>query len=208
MNLGDTLKFFRTKKHITQKELLPTHIDPSSYSRIEGNRRPIRLNDLQSIIRNLEIHPDEFFSYVSIDEEQDLFRSIYYYCSTHLTNQKYKKKLLEYYYSLENNTHKDLRELSNYISIKSLFHPHWAEVDGMSSEEVNYVYNLLLNKSYYFQYDYILINNLVPFFNSKQTDILFMKAFPIKDEASRGSYVNTPNKKRRKNCLMLIKNNK
>lgn len=167
--------------------MIPQNIDPSTYSRIEGNRRPLRINDLQSIIAKLEISVDEFFSFATLDEEQKWFREHYYYCSNHLSNKEAKKILVKYYTSIDIKPIKTLRELSNYIAIKSLFHNKWEEIGKINDDEVTEIYNLLVSKHYFFQYDYILMNNLIAFFTTKQTSILMMKAFPILDEENRDS---------------------
>lgn len=187
MNIGDSLKFFRTKKNITQKEMIPQNIDPSTYSRIEGNRRPLRISDLQSIIEKLEISVDEFFSFATLDEEQKWFREHYYYCSIHPFNKEAKKGLVKYYSSIDIKPIKTLRELSNYIAIKCLFYNKWEEIEEISDNEISYIYNLLVSKHYFFQYDYILINNIIAFFTTKQTSVLMLKAFPIIDEEKRDS---------------------
>lgn len=165
--------------------MIPQNIDPSTYSRIEGNRRPLRINDLQSIIEKLEISVDEFFGFATLDEEQKWFREKFYYCTVHPLNKESKKSLVNYYSSIDIKPRKTLKELSNYIAIKCLFHNQWEEIGEISVSEVSDIYNLLASKHYYFQYDYILINNLITFFSTKQTSILMMKAFPIQDEESR-----------------------
>lgn len=185
MNTGETLKFIRTKKNLTQKEILPDHIDPSAYSRVEAQKRPIRINDLQEILDKLSITPEEFFSLSSLDEEQQQFRHLFHYCGNHLDNKSKKKKLLDYFFKLENTKTKDLRELSNYIATKNFFHQHWQEVSAIDTTEVNYIFNLLNQKQFYFQYDYILLSNLITYFSTQQSDILINKAYPIEFEESR-----------------------
>ncbi|EOL45760.1 helix-turn-helix domain-containing protein [Enterococcus caccae] len=185
MNTGETLKFIRTKKNLTQKEILPDYIDPSAYSRVESQKRPIRINDLQEILDRLSITPDEFFSLSSLDHEQQQFRNLFYYCGNHIDNKTKKKKLLDYYFDLENNKGKSLRQISNYIAIKNFFHQHWDEVNTISTEEVKSLFNELNQRKFYFQYDYVLLSNLITYFSVQQSDILISKAYPIELEEDR-----------------------
>lgn len=185
MNTGETLRFIRTKKNLTQKEILPDHIDPSAYSRVEAQKRPIRINDLQEILANLSITPEEFFSLSALDQEQQQFRHLFYYCGNHLENKAKKIKLLSYYFELDKKKAKDLRETSNYIAIKNYFSPHWKEIEAISTKEANSIFNQLNQKRFYFQYDYILLSNLVTYFSPTQSDLLISKAYPIELEDDR-----------------------
>lgn len=185
MDIGDTLRFFRTQSNYTQKEMLPNHSDPSTYSRIENNKRPARLTDIKDILEKLSITSEEFFSFSEIDNKQEEFSKLYYYCGSHLDNSFKKKKLISYYNELSNNQNKNLKELSNYIAIKNYFYEHWIEIDEVTTEELNDIYNYLINKKVFFQYDYILISNLIPHFSTKQSDIIISKAIPIPFEEKR-----------------------
>ncbi|MTD40107.1 helix-turn-helix domain-containing protein [Erwinia sp. CPCC 100877] len=187
MNTGETLKFIRKKRNLTQKEILPTHIDPSTYSRIEAQKRPIRINDLQEILNGLSVTSEEFFSLNELDMEQQQFKQLFYYCGRHLDNQSKKNKLLNYYNELKHTNSKNLKQLSNYIAIKNYFSQHWNEVEKLTAKETNYTFNLLVEKLFYFQYDYILLSNLITHFNAKQSDLLIDKAFPIELEEYRDS---------------------
>lgn len=187
MNIGDTLRFFRTQSNFTQKEMLANHSDPSIYSRIETNKRPARFEELRDILNKLSIEPEEFFSFTSSDKEQEEFKKLFYYCAKHLENVTKKKTLLFYYNKLYNNPNKSLRELSNYVAIKNYFFDHWEEIDEVTLEELDYIFNYLINKNFYFQYDFILISNLMSHFSAKQADLLISRAIPIAYEDKRDS---------------------
>ncbi|MGC6767853.1 helix-turn-helix domain-containing protein [Enterococcus sp. LJL51] len=185
MNIGDTLRFFRSKLNYTQKEMLSNHSDPSSYSRIENGKQAIRINELEQILDRLSVTTEEFLSFSSQDDEQQIFRELFYYCALHLENKVKKKKLLDYYELLKRNNTRSLRELSNYMGIKNYFHQRWEEVDPISDQEITLVFNYLIAKSYYIQYDFVLMSNTMHLFNSKQVDLLFNRVYPIKDEEKR-----------------------
>ncbi|MBM7688412.1 transcriptional regulator [Enterococcus ureilyticus] len=185
MNLGDTLRFIRTKKDIKQKEMLPNHQDSSTYSRIENNQRFVKLNDLATILKQLNIQSEEFFSLTSLDDHQETFNYLYYYCGNHPNNKASKKKLLDIYYQIDSKTYRNIQEISNYYAIKCYFHTIWEEVSSITLDEINVIYSTLSNTKYYFCFEYKLLSNLISFFNPQQTKILIQKAYPIKDEDNR-----------------------
>ncbi|MGM0218915.1 helix-turn-helix domain-containing protein [Enterococcus sp. AZ126] len=185
MNIGDTLRFIRTKKNIKQKEMLPNHQDSSTYSRIENNQRIVKLNDLEVILQQLDVQAEEFFTLTSLDNQQEIFNHLYYYCGNHLNNQSTKKKLLEIYYQIENKAHKSIKDLSNYYAIKCFFHKKWEEVAPVNSDEINMIYEKLVETNYYLGFEYKLLCNMITFFSPKQANVLIYKAFPIKDEDKR-----------------------
>lgn len=185
MNIIDTLRFFRKKLDLTQKEMMPGYSDPSTYSKIESKSRSLKVIELEEILSHISINAEEFFSFATFDKEQQFFRKYYYYCATHLENKSTKSKLLSYYYSIKSKNKKTLRELSNYIAIKNFFFAHWDEVDELFPDEITSAFNDLLAKSFYLQYDYIITNNIVRFLNAKQADLLISRMFPIKYEEQR-----------------------
>ncbi|MEI5992720.1 helix-turn-helix domain-containing protein [Candidatus Enterococcus mansonii] len=185
MNIIDTLRFFRLKLKLTQKEMMPDYTDPSTYSKIESHRRSLKVSELEEILSHISINTEEFFNFATFDKEQQNFRKYFYYCANHLENKSTKQKLLSYYFSLVSKEKKTLRELSNYIAIKNFFHIHWHEVDEITPEEITTTLNELLNKSFYLQYDYVITSNLIRFLNAKEADLLIAKMFPIKFEEQR-----------------------
>ncbi|OJG71317.1 hypothetical protein RV12_GL001579 [Enterococcus quebecensis] len=173
------------KLKLTQKEMMPEYIDPSTYSKIESERRALKINELEEILSHISVNSEEFFRFATFDKEQQDFRKYFYYCANHLENKSTKQKLLSYYFSLKNKEEKTLRELSNYIAIKNFFHDHWDEVEELTQKEIASTLDGLLNKSFYLQYDYAITNNLIRFFNAKEADLLITKMFPIKYEEQR-----------------------
>lgn len=187
MDIGKTFKFIREKKGLTQKEMTPIHIDTSTYSRVEGNKRIIKLDTLTEILDYLSIDNEEFFHMVSTSttHDQKKFRNLYYLAGSHLGNKVIKKQLLDYLSRLETIREKSLREQSNYIAIKCFFHQYWQEVSKPTTAEVMAIYDSLIQKDYYFQYDYILISNLISYFSEAQRENIIRKSIPIQDEEMR-----------------------
>ncbi|MBO0468922.1 helix-turn-helix transcriptional regulator [Enterococcus sp. DIV0242_7C1] len=185
MNIIETLRFFRLKLKLTQKEMMSEFTDPSTYSKIESGKRSLKVTELEEILEHTSINAEEFFSFATFDKKQQDFRELFYYCGAHLENKSTKQKLINYYVFLKNNKKKTLRETSNYIAIKNYFYAHWDEIEELSQVEITDIYNSLLTKTFYVQYDYVITANLIRFFNSKQADLLLARMFPIKFEEKR-----------------------
>jgi transcriptional regulator with XRE-family HTH domain len=185
MDIVDTLRFFRQKLKLRQKDMMTEYADPSTYSKIENRARSLKISELEEILDHTSINPEEFFSFTSFDKEQQDFREYYYYCGAHLENKTTKNKLLTYYDSLKIKKTKTLRETSNYLAIKNFFYAHWSEVEPITEQEIADAYNNLVNKTFYLQYDYIITANLVRFFTPKQIDLLLSRMFPVKYEDQR-----------------------
>ncbi|EOL44166.1 helix-turn-helix domain-containing protein [Enterococcus caccae] len=185
MNIIETLRFFRLKLKLTQKEMMSDYTDPSTYSKIESGKRSLKVNELEEILNQTSINVEEFFSFTTFDKHQQDFRETFYYCGAHLENKSTKQKLLNYYFSVKDKENKSLRELSNYIAIKNFFNAHWEEVDPVTFKEITDIFEDLMNKPFYLQYDYIITANLIRFFSAKQADLLLARMFPIKYEEQR-----------------------
>lgn len=185
MNIGETLKFIRKNKKHSQREISKGYLDRTTYSRIENDERSVRVNDLQGVLNRMSINVHEFFSLARFDLEQQQFRVLFNDCSEEPKDEKMKKQLLAYYKKLAIKPVKNLRELSNQLAIKNGFHEHWSEIPEISTSDCELVYRLLSKKSYYFQYDYVLLANMIPYFSEQQVSVLVTNAFPIKDEEKR-----------------------
>ncbi|MGG5342088.1 helix-turn-helix domain-containing protein [Enterococcus sp. AZ192] len=186
MNVNETLLFFRQNMKFTQKEVLPYH-DTSAYSRIESGKREIKMSELTAILNKLSISPEEFICHSSLDDDQKKFRQLFEYCATHLTNQSKKKELLHYYNQLKNIENQSLKERSNFIAIKVFFSNHWSEVEQVTKEGLNDSFTYLSKKSYYVQYDYTLMSNIIFLLEEQQAELLIRRAIPIKDEENRNT---------------------
>lgn len=175
MKIHETLRVLRKKIGFTQKEIL-TDVDPSVYSRIESGKQELKVNDLKKIMDTLSLSPKEIFSNAPLDEEQHYYRTLFSYCAEHLEDKNKKKELLDYYFELSEKN-KNLRELSNYFSIKNFFSQKWAEINPITPEELEGVYQVLAHKEYFQHYDYIIIRTAVRFLEKEKTDLLIKKIF-------------------------------
>lgn len=175
MKIHETLRTFRKKLGFTQKEML-TDVDPSVYSRIESGKQELKVSDLKKIMNTLSLSPEEVFSSAPWDEEQQYYRILFSYCAENLADQDKKKELLDYYFELSAKN-KNLRELSNYFAIKNFFSQTWAEINPITPEELEGLYQVLVHKEYFQHYDYSIIRTAVRFFEKEKTDLLIKKIF-------------------------------
>ncbi|ALS36752.1 transcriptional regulator with XRE-family HTH domain [Enterococcus rotai] len=180
MEIYETLSNLRKKLKFTQKEILPD-LDPSVYSRIESGKQEIKVNDLKKILDKLSLSPEEVFSMAPLDKEQKDYKALFLHCAQNMHDENKRQELLNYYIKLSD-CNKNLRELSNYFAIKSYFAQKWQEIDGVTSEELEEIYQLMLTKTYYQHYDYIIIRNAMRFLEKEEADILIRRIFLSKKE--------------------------
>ncbi|WYJ88388.1 hypothetical protein A5888_000107 [Enterococcus sp. 9E7_DIV0242] len=185
MKIGDTLRFFRTLKGFTQKEVLKSSTDHSIYSRIENGKRSVRLEELQEILDTLSVNIEEFISFSGFDTNQGVFRKNFYGAAADLEDLEKKAIVIKYYREILATPKKTTVQLSNLVSIKAFFSQFWSEVVPVTQEEIQEAYDLLSNTDYLSQYDYALLANIVFQFPTEQRKVLMKKAYPIMDQSLR-----------------------
>ncbi|WP_430597700.1 hypothetical protein [Enterococcus sp. AZ177] len=180
MNVEEALYFFRKNKNLKQKDIL-THTDTSVYSKIETGKKILRFSELTDILERFSIPLDEFSEYLEDSMEQKKYRRLFKQCGNDPIDNLSKRELLNYYNQLTFSKEMHLREMANFIGIKTLFSNFWKEISPVSQEELNQIYELLIEKEYFFQYDYAVLSNTIFLFNNKQIKHLAKKALPVKD---------------------------
>lgn len=184
MEIGKTLYFFRRNNQFTQKELTSEKFDVSAYSRIENDNQAIHLDVLEDVLDKLSVSNAEFVIRASFNNKQQRFLLLYNYCAVNLNDRIKKEKLVSYYQELAHKQ-KNLRELSNYISISNYFSQYWEEVEALTIVEMEEIYQYIVDRSYYQQYDYTIISNMIGFFDTKHQKRIIEKAVPLVDEEKR-----------------------
>ncbi|MBM7689085.1 hypothetical protein BCR24_09360 [Enterococcus ureilyticus] len=180
MNVEEALYFFRKNKNLKQKDVL-TYTDTSVYSKIETGKKILRFSELTDILERFSIPLEEFSEYLEDSIEQKKFRKLFKQCGNNPTDESSKYELLSYYNQLSFSKEMHLREMANFIGIKTLFSNYWKEISPVSQEELNQIYDLLIKKEYFFQYDYAVLSNTIFLFNDKQIKSLAKKVLPVKD---------------------------
>ncbi|MCB5955986.1 helix-turn-helix domain-containing protein [Enterococcus sp. CWB-B31] len=180
INIGETLRFFRTHLGLKQKEMLSEYTDGSVYSRIETDTRPLKLDELLDILDVGSINAHEFVTFSHLDKEQRLFRKLLSEAVQNLSHKQKKESLISYYNKLSNLGYRNIRETSNLISIKLSFSEHWEEIDAVDQEEVDKMFHYLMERKILLQYDYVLLSNLMFKFSGKQKRLIVERAFPVK----------------------------
>lgn len=184
MNVGETIGFFRKKLKFMQKELVNSHMESSSMSRIEQGKQAVKVDALIEILDIMSVTTEEFFARCQIDRSQKELKTLLYKCAEDVTNNTTKKELLSYYNTIKNK-HKSLKELSNYIGIKLYFSRFWQEIDSISEQDLYELFQYLKTKEYYQQYDYVIISNIILLVTDDQQNYLISRAIPIQDESLR-----------------------
>lgn len=178
MNVGDTLYYFRKSRGLKQREILDYNTS-SVYSKIESDKQELKFSELMDFIDKVDITSEEFFEY--IDNEQMIFRKLFKNASSDLENLALKEELLTHSFEWNDIDKKSLREISNYVAIRVFFSEYWNDIQPLNSKELDYLFRLLNSKKIFFQYDYILLANIIYLLTEKQIDILITKAFPLKE---------------------------
>lgn len=181
MKIGETLRFFRTLRGFTQKEVLQSSADHSIYSRIENGKRSVRMEELQEILDNLSVNIEEFVSFSDFDTKQGIFRKKFYAAAVDLENIDKKLIVMKYYKEFLLAQNKTAIQLSNLISIKAYFSQFWSEIESVSEQDIQDSYELLSDTEYLFQYDYTLLANMIYYVSAAQRRLLMKKAFPLVD---------------------------
>lgn len=184
MNIGETISFFRKKLNFRQKELVNDYVESSSISRIEQGDQSIKVDALIEVLNIMSLTVEEFFGKCLIDKSQDEWRTLFYYCAEDPEKDSTKKELIRYYNSVKMKN-KSLKELVNYFNIKLYFSRLWDEIDSVSTQELDQLFNYLKFKEYYQQYDYMIISNTIILMRDDQQEYLLSRAIPIQDEISR-----------------------
>lgn len=178
LNIGDTLYYFRKSRGLKQREILDYNTS-SVYSKIESGKQELKFSELMNFIDKVDITSEEFFEY--IDNEQMKFRKLFKCASNDIQNDTLKHELLAYHFEWVDIDGRSLREISNYIAIRVFFSDYWDDIQPLNSKELDYLFNLLTSKKIFFQYDYILLANIIYLLNEKQITFLISKAFPLKE---------------------------
>lgn len=180
MEIEEALYFFRKNKGLKQKEIL-NYTDNSVYSRIENGKKILKYSELRTILKRLSVPLAEFSEYLDDDLEQKKFRHLLNQCSAYKINSEAKKELIDYYSTITFSSSLESSLMSNYIGLKLLFYPSWEEIDPIKQSELSTIFNLLNNKSYFFQYDYALLAHTIFLFDKEKRQCLAKKALPIKN---------------------------
>lgn len=180
MKVEDTLFYIRKNKKLPQRQLLK-HVDSSVYSKIESGKKSLRFSELLEILDTLCIPLDEFSKYLNHDTNGKVMRTLLEKYKANPKDPTVKSAICAYFNELTFDEDIPIDALSNYVGIKILFANIWEEISPLSTDELNTIYELLVDKIYYFHYDYAILSNTIYLFTDQQIDKLMNKAFPVKD---------------------------
>ncbi|MFC0752171.1 helix-turn-helix domain-containing protein [Enterococcus faecalis] len=186
MDVLGTLKYFRKKKKIAQKDVLPKK-GKQTYRRIEIGEAKLSYEDLMTALQSLGITFNEFFFMVSdtrIMASSEVKHQIEC-CQMGLNNTSEKKNLIHYFYQLERNPHKNALEMSIYTDIKLTFSNDWEEIPEFDETDRMVILALISSKSYYTYYDYQMVTNPAALFSENEVLQILEQMFPVKDAELR-----------------------
>lgn len=184
MKVGETVSFFRKSLKFRQKELVNDYMESSSISRIEQGKQYIKADALIEILNQMSLTVEEFFAKCLPDRSQEEQKQLFYECAENPHKESSKRELLRYYDSIKLKD-KNLKELVNYLNIKVYFSRVWKEVEAVTKQELDEVFQYLKAKDYYQQYDYVIISNIILLMDDSQQEYLVSRSIPIPDESTR-----------------------
>ncbi|WP_375179493.1 helix-turn-helix domain-containing protein [Enterococcus rotai] len=178
MKYNDSLKLIRQfkKKKINEMNIGKSRL---AYSRIEKGETKINLNDLKIILENLEITPDKLIKFTGFDTEYELFKKLLNKCISNPDNQELKNELLRNYYNPKNIPRKNKKELYYLIGITANFRGLYNEIKDISSDEIIYIFQKLINQEFFTEYDYLISMNFITLLSEDMIDQLANKLYPI-----------------------------
>ncbi|EGO8275223.1 helix-turn-helix transcriptional regulator [Enterococcus faecalis] len=186
MDVLGALKYFRKKKKIAQKDVLPKK-GKQTYRRIEIGEAKLSYEDLMTALQSLGITFNEFFFMVSdtrIMASSEVKHQIEC-CQMGLNNTSEKKNLIHYFYQLERNPQKNALEMSIYTDIKLTFSNDWEEIPEFDETDRMAILALISSKSYYTYYDYQMVTNPAALFSENEVLQILEQMFPVKDAELR-----------------------
>ncbi|ELA04349.1 LOW QUALITY PROTEIN: cro/CI family transcriptional regulator [Enterococcus faecalis M7] len=185
MDVLGALKYFRKKKKIAQKDVLPKK-GKQTYRRIEIGEAKLSYEDLMTALQSLGITFNEFFLWYLIRESWLLQKSnIKLNVVKWGNNTSEKKNLIHYFYQLERNPHKNALEMSIYTDIKLTFSNDWEEIPEFDETDRMVILALISSKSYYTYYDYQMVTNPAALFSENEVLQILEQMFPVKDAELR-----------------------
>ena len=180
MEFFKTLKFMREKRNIPQNKMLNSK-DSSQYSRIESGKAQLKLSTLLELTKKLGVSLTEFIQFSNVDQHSYQFAKEINYCIDNPDLTYEKQQLLIKYKQLDQ-THLSqmtLEDIAYYYTIKAMLSIHWNEVKAPTTEEIENIFQQLIEKDFYSQYDYMLALNLIPYFKKIQIDTIAARMYPL-----------------------------
>ena len=148
MDVLEALKYFRKKKKIAQKDVLPKK-GKQTYRRIEIGEAKLSYEDLMTALQSLGITFNEFFHMVSETRSTASSKIMHQIecCQMGVNNTSEKKNLIHYFYQLERNPQKNAVEMSIYTDIKLTFSNDWEEIPEFDETDRMAFSHLCLTKA-------------------------------------------------------------
>ncbi|MBO0422731.1 helix-turn-helix domain-containing protein [Enterococcus plantarum] len=156
-----------------------------SYSRIEKGDTKINLEDLTQILDNLEISFNEYLMFANYGDPLPEYRRLLNRCVSSPDNSFYKSELLAKYYIPKNIKQKNKLERLFLVGIVGNFSSRWEEVKPLTSDKIIYIFDKLINQSFYSEYDYLIAINLIPMLSIDMLDSLVNALYPIQYKEQR-----------------------
>ena len=179
MEIHEVIKEIRINSKIPQKNMLK-NISKSTYSKIERGAVDLKFDTLLKISERLGVTLRELLDY-GVEDEAMLFRQDQNKCFDNINDIAMKTSFLNKYFP-----NKDIpielmspKELAYFCAITTVFNGYWEEVPIYSSNTIEKIVNILFSKSFYTQFDYQILMNIIMFTTYEESKKLVHLMFPI-----------------------------
>lgn len=181
MDIHEVIKKIRTNLKISQSNMFED-MSKSTYSKIERGAVELKYDTLIQICNRLGISLTELLQY-GFQDEPLLVRNELNKCFDNIDDISLKKNFLANYYPEEGTLVEAMttRQLAYYCAITTVFHEYWQEVPCYTATTIKKIVNILEIKSFYTQFDYQILMNIIMFTTYEQTKKLLNQMYPISD---------------------------
>lgn len=183
MTIHNSLKFFRDKRNLAQKDI--TISDISNYSRIEAGKAKVSEEHMKPFANKLSVSVSELILYSGFDTDIKEFQNDINTALKQPDNTLLRKKIMDRYQKLAKIPGKNNMQLAMYYTIIVNFSNIYSEIPELTEKEILSTFLHLIQLDYYTQFDYLLALNMTFFYSSDQLLSISKTMFPLEDPDKR-----------------------
>ncbi|WP_321386420.1 helix-turn-helix transcriptional regulator [uncultured Enterococcus sp.] len=183
MTIHNSLKFFRDKRNLAQKDV--TISDISNYSRIEAGKARVSEEHIKPFANKLSVSVSELILYSGFDSDIKEFQNDINAALKQPESTQLQKKIIDRYKKLSKISTRNNMELSMYYTIIAIFSNVYPDIPEICDKDILYTFLHLINLDYYTQFDYLLALNMTFYYSSDQLLSISKTMFPLQDPDKR-----------------------
>jgi len=185
---GDYIRLIRERSNIKQYTLLPDR-HRSQSAKVEKNKVVFTIDLLRELSRNMGVTLEEFMHISEFDTQDEYLLHKYRHCIKYSDREQDKKEFLIIFNNLYSKKMTDLtiNQSKLLFTIRATLSLYWEEIPKLSHLDVKNMYDSLIKKDFFSQYDYMVLCNGATLFSLEQLENLVKKGFPVYLNQKRNS---------------------